>query len=360
MRKEPAQWKRVLCMCLSGVGDALTFTPFLRLLKQARPELEIEVLVMFKASQQMLENNSDVSAVHFIDFIDGSAPTSLIEVLKLRRNHYDATIAAYPANRAEYNIIQILLGGRRIGHRYNHYDVINLNWMKHDWLFEDETRHVVENNATLLAFCGVDVPDELPKLHFPLKETDHAAAKEWKIGHDLTDRSLVGFHAGSAPFKNHINKRWPKEKFVELAGRLADEFGARVLVFGGSEEEGLKNEIAEAANRPGKVFPVSRLKLPESAALMKSCRCMVTNDSALMHISAAVQTPVVAIFGYTNPEMLYPWGSEYRVIHHDLPCSPCFYYSPKPAACRANLDFACIKGIDVEEVFNSCRELISA
>ncbi len=358
MNKNPGDWKKVLCMCLSGVGDTLTFTPFLRLLKQARPELEIEVLVMFRASQHMMENNSDVSAVHFIDFIEGGALQSLGKVLKLRRNRFDATIAACPANRAEYNIIQILLGGRRIGHRYNHVDSINLNRLKNDWIMEDETKHIVENNVGLLPFCGVQAAKKIPALNFPLKTADHAAAEEWIRFHGLENQLLVGFHAGSALFKNHIHKRWPKEKFAQLARQLVDQLDARVLIFGGPEEDELKKEICEQADCGQKVFAVDGLKLPESAALVERCRCMVTNDSALMHISAAMQTPVVALFGYTNPKMLYPWGARHRLIHKELPCSPCFFYSPKPAACHANLDYACITGIEMEEVFLACQDVL--
>lgn len=345
-------------MCLSGVGDALTFTPFLRMLKAARPDLRIEVLVMFRASQQMMENNPDVSAVHFIDFIEGNRLQSLREVFRLRRNGYDATIAACPANRAEYNIIQILLGGRRIGHRYNHYDFTNLNWLKQDVVHEDESLHVVENNVALLPFCGVLLNEDIPPLCFPLIEPDHLAATDWIVAKGLSGQQLVGVHAGSALFKNHINKRWPLEKFAGLIGRLVDELDARVLIFGGPEEDELKQSLADAANRGDNVFPVKGLKLPESAALMKQCDCMVTNDSALMHISAAVQTPVVAIFGYTNPRMLYPWKSAHKVIRRDIDCSPCFFYSPRPAQCHANLDYACITGIEVEEVFNACRDML--
>ncbi len=357
MSRKPEKWEKVLCMCLSGVGDALTFTPFLRLLKAARPELQIDVLVMFKASQHMMENNPDVSAVHFVDFINGKALHSLSAVLKLRSNKYDATIAACPANRAEYNLIQILLGGRRIGHQYNHFNFINLNWLKNDALFEDESRHVVENNADLLQFCGVQIPPELPPLQFPLKPSDRETADNWLKKHGLESRRLIGFHAGSALFKNHINKRWPKEKFAELAQKLVALADATVLIFGGPEEDELKGEIAAASDRKNRVFTVDGLKLPASAALMQQCSCMVTNDSALMHISAAVQTPVVALFGYTNPKMLYPWGVKHRLIRRGLPCSPCFYYSPKPAQCRAGLEYACIREIDVGDVYAACREL---
>lgn len=345
-------------MCLSGVGDALTFTPFLRLLKQARPDLQIEVLVMFRASQQMMERNPDVSAVHFVDFLNDNALRSMGNVLKLRGKKYDATIAAYPANRAEYNIVQLLLGGRSIGHRYRHFDRVNLNWLKNDWVFEDESLHVVENNVALLPFAGVKIPEELPGLDFPLDTADEQFATQWVEDNLSGDRRVVGMHAGTAIFKNHINRRWAPEKFAALAKRLVEESDCDVLVFGGPDEVELKSSIIDGAGCGGRVLAVNDTTLRQSAALIKMCNLMVSNDSSQMHVSAAMQTPVVAIFAYTNPVFVHPWRAPYRLVRHDLPCSPCFFYSPKPATCHANLDYACIKGIEVEEVFNACGDML--
>jgi len=356
-KKNSSDWKRVLCLCLSGVGDALTFTPFIRLLKEARPVLEIDVLVMFRSAQQMMERNPDVSHVYYIDFLNGPKFQSLKEVLRLRRNRYDATIAAYPSNRAEYNLIQILLGGRRIGHRYVHYDFVNLNWLKNDKLLEDKTKHVVENNAALLPFCGVNVPAELPKLFFPLAEEDLAFAEEWIKEHVPGGDRLVGLHAGTAVFKNHIHRRWDPRKFSALAARLVRELDCRVLVFGGPDEMELKKGIVESASCPGNVFSVNETTLPQSAALIKRCSLMVSNDSALMHVAAAMQTPTVAIFAYTNTVFVHPWRVPHRIVRKELPCSPCFFYSPKPAKCHANRNFECIRTITVEEVFDACRAM---
>jgi heptosyltransferase-2 len=86
---------------------------------------------------------------------------------------------------------------------------------------------------------------------------------------------------------------------------------------------------------------------------------MVTNDSALMHVAAAMQTPVVAIFAYTNAKGLYPWRVPHRIVRRHLPCSPCFYYSPRPARCHTNIDYACIRTIEVDEVFTALEDLLS-
>ena len=97
-----------------------------------------------------------------------------------------------------------------------------------------------------------------------------------------------------------------------------------------------------------------------SIALMKRCALFVVNDSGLMHIAAGLQLPVVTIFAYTNPKYVYPWKTQYHMVRHELECSPCFYYSPKPATCVWKEDrFRCITHIDVQEVLAAVDGMIN-
>ena len=353
----PERWRRVLCTCLSGIGDALTATPFLRELKKARPELRIDVLTMFEAARELFERNEDVSEVFHIDFLGQSSFASFRETLRLRRNRYDAVVATLPANRAEYNLIQVLTGGRRLGHRYVHGDRANLNFLRRSAVREDESLHVVENNLALLPLFGVAVPSEAPALRFPLAPEDERFAEEWMGATCAAGRRAIGFHAGTARFKNHVNRRWEPEKFAELARRLTDEEGAEVLIFGGPDETELKRRIRSLAGRDAAVRCVDGVTLRQSAALIARCSLFVSNDSALMHVASAMSTPVVAVFAYTNPTFVHPWKVPHRIVRKALPCSPCFYYSPKPARCAAGRDFECRRAVGVDEVFAACRSL---
>jgi heptosyltransferase-2 len=344
-------------MCLAGVGDALNFTPFIRHLRQARPDITIDVLVMFGASKSMYASNPDVNDVLLIDFVKQSGLHSLWQTLKLRRRRYDACVCSFPANRAEYNIVQTLLGGRTIGHRYLNYDLANLNWLKRDWIMEERDTHNVVKNAQLLQFFDVPVPEEPCPLVLVLTDEDRAAARQWLSERGLDGAFMVGFHAGTAVFKNHIKRRWAPAKFAGLAQRLVDEMDAHVLVFGGPEEDDLKHEIAGLAQRNARVHSVDGTTLRQSAALMECCRMFVSNDSALMHVAGAVKTPVVGIFAYTNSRTVYPWRVPHKIVRKDLPCSPCFFYSPKPAFCHAHIDYACNSLITVDDVYQAVRDL---
>ncbi|MCX7848155.1 MAG: glycosyltransferase family 9 protein [bacterium] len=355
-----ARARSIICMCLSGIGDALTFTPFLVALKSARPQLAIDVLVMFRSAEALFQSHPAVRHTFFINFLGQSPLRSLRDVLRLRAYRYDASVVALPANRWEYNIIQTLLCSRTVGHRYHHLDLPNLNFIKRYWVWEDENRHVVEQNLDLLQFFGVPRPSDPGPLSLHLTPQDHALAQSWLTAHAASHGPLIAFHPGSATFKNHIMKRWPASSFATLARTLVDQRNATILVFGTPDEDQLKHSISILSQRPTHVIPVNGTPLRVSAALIKRCSLMICNDAALMHVAAAVQTPVVAIFAYTNYRSLYPWHVPHRIVRRDLPCSPCFYYSPRPAFCHARLNYTCIRDLPVEDVLHAANQLLDA
>jgi heptosyltransferase-2 len=135
-----------------------------------------------------------------------------------------------------------------------------------------------------------------------------------------------------------------------------NEHGVQILLFGGPEEYELNDRINSMMGGEGIRVTVDGI-IP-SIAIMEKCKGFVTNDSGLMHIASAVKLPVVAIFAYTNPTWVHPWKTRYRIVRHEMECSPCFYYSPRPASCRWDTDqFRCIEHIEVDEVYQNAKEL---
>ena len=88
---------KILILALSGIGDALMFTPALKLMRQSFPDAQIDALVMFKAVKDMYERNPDFNNVYYFDFLNQGALKSLLFVLKLRKK-YDASLNVYPSN----------------------------------------------------------------------------------------------------------------------------------------------------------------------------------------------------------------------------------------------------------------------
>ncbi len=108
----------------------------------------------------------------------------------------------------------------------------------------------------------------------------------------------------------------------------------------------------------GRVLLVEEPNLRHALAILERCRLFVTNDSAIMHLAGALQVPVVALFGPTNWQRLYPRIEARALVRRDLPCMPCFYYSSRPLRCPAGLDYACMQSITVDSVLSAVRQLL--
>lgn len=352
---------KILVNALSGIGDALMFTPSLKLLRKAYPDSEIHALVMYKAVEDFYGRNPNISNIILFDFLSEGLIKSLKFIFSLRGN-YDISINVYPSNRKEYNVINYLIGAkRRVAVKYLRKDFQNLGFLNNTRIIENDSLHNVQTNLKLCEKLTVQMLAEEAALDLPLIQSDFdfAAAflKDKKIN---ADDLVIGFHPGSAILKNHAKRRWEPEKFAKLGRKLIESNKAKILIFGGPTEDELKETILKQINLPN-AFSVSSHNLAESAAVMKRCNIFVTNDSSLMHIASALQLKVVAIIGPTNPNYIYPWKTEHKIVSLNLDCAPCFIYSPRPLICSRNdVKFKCIRELDVDRVYSAIIEFLNS
>ena len=350
---------KILVCALSGIGDALMFTPSIGLIKKSLPDAEIDALVMFKGVKDIYERNSNLHKVIFFDFMKEGGINSLRFLATIRKK-YDISINVYPSNRAEYNIINYLLGApKRAGAKYLRRDCRNLGMLNNVRVMENDSVHNVVTNIRLIEKLLNKKFNEEPGLDFQLNVSDIDFANKYIDKLNIKENKLIiGFHPGSATLKNHINRRWEPEKFAALGRKLINEKGARILIFGGPEENELKKGIVNLIDSLGCVF-VETENLAQSAAIMKRCNVFVSNDSSLMHVASAMKIKVAAIIGPTNQNYIHPWKTEHRIISLNLECAPCFYYSPRPLICtRTDVKYKCIKELGVEVVYKSVEDLL--
>jgi len=217
----------------------------------------------------------------------------------------------------------------------------------------------VQTNIKLCEALTEKSFDEEPPLEFYLTGEEVNFSKQYYVDQSISDdRLVIGFHPGCATHKNHIKRRWEPQKFGGLGKKLITEKNAKILLFGGPEEEELKENIFSQINSPDAI-QVDSGTLRESAAIMKRCNLFVTNDSSQMHIAAAMQLNVVAIIGPTNQNYIYPWKTEHKIASLNLNCSPCFFYSPRPLICtRDDVKFKCIKELTVDMVYSAAVQFI--
>jgi heptosyltransferase-2 len=357
--------EKILLIALPGIGDALLATPMIELLRKAKPNAEIHALVMFSATKEMFEHDPCIDFVHFHDFLHNTRRSAFAFLFSLRGLKFDISINTYPQNRREYNLISKFIGAtKRYGITYRRRSKRNLNWLNTTRLLEDDRLHCVEENVRLLSLLGAEHAlheNSLPALRLNLAERHAKFAGDWypANGIDPHNELTIGFHAGTARFKNHINRRWAPEKFAKLAESLTTELNARVLLFGGPDDIEANAEIMRLAGKV--VTEVKTKSIMESVAVMRNLSMFVSNDSALMHIAGALELPTVAIFGPTNETYVHPWKTRYEIVHTGIECRPCFVYSPKPLTCY-RLDpaehYMCIRAIEVPAVLAAVKRLM--
>ena len=365
--------RRIIVFCLPGIGDAILFTPALALLRQLFPQAHIAVMTMFRGTADILATNPDLDEVHHFDFFNAPKLASIRKLWQLRRAGYDLSIMAFPSNRLEYNWVNRFIGHRwAAAHRYAHQSWRNCWFLNNITVREAGTRHNVEENIRLIHAIadrvGVTMPD-LPAsrpsllqrcpLKLPLSDEAQNYADAFFAKHGFDESNLLfGFHTWSSTFKNMTRKCWDKDDFVALIRRLsAAHPDAHFLVFSGPADTAISDYIVKHSG--DRVRLVQERNLGHAVALQARCRVFITNDSGVMHLAAAVGVPIVALFGPTDWHRLHPWTPQHVVVHENLPCMPCFYYSTKPLTCVANINYACLRQISVNTVFNAVETTLT-
>lgn len=207
-------------------------------------------------------------------------------------------------------------------------------------------------NQTVLRFIALGLSldeDSLPEWSPPSLAVDRNgfAALAARLRLEL-DRPVVAVMPGA---EYGPAKRWPIASFAALAARLANE-GVGVWVLGSKREAALAEEIR--ATVPAARNLCGSTTLAEVIDLLGHAVAAVTNDSGLMHIAAAVNTHVVAIYGSSTPEFTPPLTSRRTVLYDKLTCSPCF----ERECPLGHLD--CLRGISVDRVFEAAAGAVAA
>lgn len=147
-------------------------------------------------------------------------------------------------------------------------------------------------------------------------------------------------------------KCWLPECFAELADRLIESLHADVILFGTPAEQGLIEAIVSSMKNRF-VNLSGQTRIAELPGCFAACDLFIGNDSGAMHVAAAVDLPVVAIFGPTDAEGTAPVTPRRAVVQHKVHCAPCFLR-------RCPIDHRCMKGVSVEMVESAARESLEA
>lgn len=175
---------------------------------------------------------------------------------------------------------------------------------------------MVERFAALAEAADTELPRPLAYPHLVIDEAARAATLQ-KMGLNI-DRPVVAICPGA---EYGPAKRWPALHAAALARDLLTE-GKQVWLFGSGKDGEIAGEIAQLA--PGCINLCGKTSLAEAIDLLSAASAVVCNDSGLMHMAAALQRPIAAVYGSSSPEFTPPLSDTAKIITLDLECSPCF------------------------------------
>jgi len=157
------------------------------------------------------------------------------------------------------------------------------------------------------------------------------------------------------PGARWLNKRWPVGHFTELVRILAKRYsGVRFVILGGEADRELGGLIGQAASERC-LDLTGRATLLEMVEWIRLCDLMITNDTGPMHVAAALNKPVVALFGPTEPRRTGPYGQLDHVLQHELACVPCMKDS-----CSYHQPFECLRAIAPERVASYSAQILES
>ncbi len=332
--------KNILVIKLRYIGDVLLATPTLQAIKAAFPASQLTMLVS-RGTEDVLKENPHLD--HIMVLEKGSLAAQWQFAADLRRRRFDIVIDLTDGDRSAF--LSWISGATvRIGFNNER----RLRGLCYTKVVQANAAgsHRIERDLAAVKSLGIAPADKMPKLWLT-SDDDRAADKLLRQLGVRPDQPIVVLQPGA----RYWFKAWPSDRFVELADRLAMRCRCQILIGGSREEEDLARRICNAS----KCQPISlagQTTLKQFAAVVKRASLFIGNDSGVMHIAAAVGTPVVALFGPSNPAEWGPQGRLVYSIYKGMDCRSCFH-----PTCRRGED-SCMKQISVDEVFNAARRFL--
>ncbi|PYS76579.1 MAG: hypothetical protein DMF66_13935 [Acidobacteria bacterium] len=305
--------RNILVIDFGQLGDVVLSLPALAVVRQKFARARVTVAVGGSAAPvvELAGVADEALAVDRVALRDGPKHLSIWQigklVLEVRRRRFDFVIDLHSLS--ETNLLGFLSGApQRLYARRPTRSLDYLSNFKPPPPIEDRKKHAIDRYLDVLAPLGVGEVSRVPRL--PVREEDSRAVVEMlRKAKAASDAPLVGIFPGAG----HPSRRWPVERFAELAWRLERNDSVRTVVFAGPEERQL---VREARSKfPPSAVVLDRLSVPQLAAAAARLSLFVSNDTGPMHVAAAVGTPVVILMQHHPMFNCYiPPGERHRVV----------------------------------------------
>ncbi len=325
-----------------GLGDLLFIIPLFRAFRQAHPDAEIVFIgkLLHNYVRPVFDSCTYIDRLLDYHFYETrSLKTHIGFIRELRQEKFNLIV---DTQRKFVPSMFLSLGGPRFIVGYSSRGVFS------DFIVDTHDRnkrHTSDLSLDLARAVGIDNPNVELEITIPDENTAYAA--RFFSENDISETGLL---AGMIPSAGHHSRNWKADSFAQLADRLYEESGCKIIFFGADADREIIENIIGKMSAPALVEDFNRKSILDSAALMARCNVIVGNDSGPLHVADAAGVPCVGIYGPTLPERFGLLGPETTEICLYTDCAPC-----SVPECKHR---RCLDDITVDQVCTAARRLI--
>lgn len=340
---------KILVVRYRFIGDTILTVPFLRNLRKAYPDAQIDMLAGPVSGEVLLgcpyiDNLIifDTTRKHKYENIKKQKKSFFSYIKFLKKNNYDK---AYVLKRSLSSALLVFLAGIKYRIGFNTENRGFLLTKKVSYL---KNRHEVECFLDVLRADNIPVNDNYLE-SWILQEANVKIDELFKTLNISGAKVLLHATSGNA------NKHWQPEYFAEVIKYLVNQKGIQLFYTGTSNDSQMYEKIHASINQELAVKPINlcgKLSIQESMALISRMNFVVGVDSGTLHIAASQNIPVIGIYGPMNPVKWQAWGDIHTAVYSDISCVPCDLRKKCPK------DSLCLKNITPEMIINKCDKIL--
>jgi heptosyltransferase-2/heptosyltransferase-3 len=350
-RQPPRAPRRILLLRLERIGDLVMALPAIRDVRAHAPSAALD-LVVGSWNLSIARALPYVDNVHALDagwLARDAGGAGLVRLLRAARawrgQRYDLAINFEPDIRSN-----VLLAAAGAGW--------TVGWtgggggpLLDVSLTYDTSVHTSENARRLVASVFGDAPQPMAQPLIAIPEEARRAASERLAG--IRGGPVVGVHASGG----RLVKQWEPTRFGDVARKLVERYGARIVLTGSAGDRLMVDAVKAVLPGDRVVDVAGEIDLLELAAILSQLDVLITGDTGPMHVAAAVGTPVVAVFGPSDPIRYAPSGPADRTVRAGIECSPCNRVRNPPAHCVGHIP-ECLSSVPAAQVYDAaCSSL---
>lgn len=335
--------KKILIVRTDRIGDVILSTPTIKNIRVYFPDAHIAFMCN-PQTRDIIEGNPYVDEVIVYDKkrTHKSLWASIRFALRLRKKNFDWVFILHPTNRV--HIITFFAG-----------IPVRIGWdKKMGWLLtkrvchtkQQGLKHELEYTLDMLRVMDIPVMDKL--MYFPLRDSTERDIKALLAQKRLQEKKFIVMH----PSASCPSKQWPQEYFSELIRLLRDKTSLDIVIITAESE---KQNAEHIIKENDLVDLRGLLDISALGSLLKRAALLISNDSGPVHVACALNTPVIAIFGRSDPGLSprrwRPLGENAFYFHKYVDCPECLAHN-------CTKGFLCLKEIRPREVFERALAIL--